>query len=148
MKRIFALILVLSLTLASALLLSSCDLSAGIDDIANTMKDIGAYDYAIVSFPDGFSKKVELKAYLLDTTSANLIYVYGRDGKGYIASQENCMLISDPGVDFNAKSAVFDSYKIDYEKIIIKSPLFLLIYILYHKKSNIEVYFAFSGSFI
>ena len=122
MKKIFAMFLVLSIAIASAFALSSCDIAQEIDDITNTMNDIGAYDYAVVSFPDGFTTRIDLQAYLLDTTNAGLIYVYGRDGKGYIASQENCMLISDPTVDFNAKSAVFDSFKIDYERIMIKSP--------------------------
>ena len=122
MKRILVSILVLAALLSSCLALASCDFKQELSNIGSAIKEGSVYDYAIVSFPTGYTKKVELKSYLLDLNNTGLMYVYGRDGSGYMLAPENCMLVNDPNVDINARSSLFDTYKIDYDKVIIKSP--------------------------
>lgn len=121
MKRIIIFVLVLTM-LTACLALTACDLKQEISNIGNSIKEGSKYDYAVISFPTGYTKKIELNAFLIDTNNTGLMYVYGKDGTGYILSSENCMLINDPNVDINAKSVIFETYKIDYSKVVIKSP--------------------------
>lgn len=53
-----------------------------------------AYDYAIIAFPDGTSKKVEIKQWT-DYEDGDQLQIKATDGTIYLVHSEDCVLIKE-----------------------------------------------------
>ena len=52
------------------------------------------YDYAIISFPDGTSDKIEIKQWT-DYEDGEQIQITAKDGTVYLVSSFNCVLVRE-----------------------------------------------------
>ena len=52
------------------------------------------FDYAIVSFPDGSAKKIELKRWT-DYADGDQLQLTAKDGTVYLVHATNCVLVSE-----------------------------------------------------
>ena len=53
------------------------------------------YDYAIISLPDGSSKKVDIKKWT-DYSDGDQIQIIAEDGTVYLVHSTNCVLVREP----------------------------------------------------
>ena len=83
MKKIIALILV-------AMMLF-CLVSCGNYDTFDT---VYTYNYAIVSFPDGEVRKIEIDKW--SDYEGEQIQIIAKDGTVYLVNSNNCILVKDP----------------------------------------------------
>lgn len=83
MKKIIALTL--------ALLMLLCLVSCGNYDTFDT---VYTYNYAIVSFPDGEVKRIEIDKW--SDYEGEQIQIIAKDGTVYLVNSNNCILVRDP----------------------------------------------------
>jgi len=81
MKKVITFILLLGV------ILSICSCNKMID---TTVK----FDYAIVSFPDGTSKRIELAGWT-DFEDGDQIQIKAKDGTVYLVHSEDCVLVRE-----------------------------------------------------
>lgn len=86
MKRKLALWPALILTLGTIFTLSSCG-NMQIIDTTYT------FDYALVRFPDGDTKKIEIESW--SDYDGEQIQIRSTDGKTYLVNSVNCILVSE-----------------------------------------------------
>ena len=89
MKRIIATISALALILTIAVLCCSCEYNM------DTFDTNYAFDRAIVEFPGGEVKTLEIKSWT-DYEDGEQIQITTPDGTIYLVSSFNCILINDP----------------------------------------------------
>ena len=88
MKRIIAAIITLVMVLALMVFtLSAC----GNRDMFDT---VYTYDYAIISFPDGTSEKIEIKQWR-DYEDGEQVQITAEDGTVYLVNSVNCVLVRE-----------------------------------------------------
>lgn len=83
MKKTVILIVII---LIMSLVLVGC----GNKDMFDTVR---TYDYALVSFPDGTSEKIEIKQWR-DYEDGEQIQIIAKDGNIYLVNSVNCVLIN------------------------------------------------------
>jgi major membrane immunogen (membrane-anchored lipoprotein) len=83
MKKTVILIIAI---LMMALTLVGC----GNKDLFDTVR---TYDYALVSFPDGTSEKIEIKQWR-DYEDGEQIQIIAKDGNIYLVNSVNCVLVN------------------------------------------------------
>ena len=83
MKKIIALLMIM-LVLATMV-------SCGNKDIFDT---VYSYDYAIIAFPDGTTKKVEIKQWT-DYEDGDQLQIKSTDGTIYLVHSEDCVLVKE-----------------------------------------------------
>ena len=82
MKKFIAIIIVVCILLAMV--------ACGNRDMFDT---VYSYDYAIISFPDGTSKTVEIKQWR-DYEDGEQIQITAKDGTIYLVNSVNCVLVN------------------------------------------------------
>lgn len=82
MKKVVFIVLIISALLA----MSGCN-KAIVDTVYS-------YDYAIVSFPDGSSEKIEVKNWT-DYEEGDQIQITAKDGTVYLVHAENIVLVKE-----------------------------------------------------
>lgn len=83
MKKTVILIVII---LIMSLVLVGC----GNKDMFDTVR---TYDYALVSFPDGTSEKIEIKQWR-DYEDGEQIQIIAKDGNIYLVNSVNCVLVN------------------------------------------------------
>lgn len=87
MKKVIAIIAVCILLAVSACAVSSC----GNKDMFDTNY---SYDYALISFPDGTTEKIEIKQWR-DYEDGEQLQIIAKDGTVYLVSSVNCVLVNE-----------------------------------------------------
>lgn len=72
-------------------LMALCLVSCGNYDTFDT---VYTYDYAIVSFPDGEVKKIEIDKW--SDYEGEQIQIIAKDGTVYLVNSNNCILVKEP----------------------------------------------------
>lgn len=83
MKKIIALLMIILVIVTMV--------SCGNKDVFDT---VYTYDYAIIAFPDGTSKKVEI-AQWTDFTDGDQLQITATDGTIYLVHSEDCVLVKE-----------------------------------------------------
>lgn len=83
MKKIIALFMIMLVLVTMV--------SCGNKDMFDT---VYTYDYAIIAFPDGTSKKVEIKQWT-DYEDGDQIQIKATDGTIYLVHSSNCVLVKE-----------------------------------------------------
>ncbi len=60
----------------------------------DTFDTVYTYDYAIVSFPDGEVKKIEIEKW--SDYEGEQIQIIAKDGMVYLVNSNNCVLVNEP----------------------------------------------------
>lgn len=80
---------VITLILMAMMLFSLC--SCGNRDVFDTVKK---YNKAIIAFPDGTSKTIEVKQWR-DYDDGDQLQITAKDGTVYLVHAENCILVRE-----------------------------------------------------
>lgn len=83
MKKIIALLMIVLVLVTMV--------SCGNRDAFDT---VYTFDYAIIAFPDGTNKKVEIKQWR-DYVDGNQIQIKATDGTIYLVHSEDCVLVNE-----------------------------------------------------
>lgn len=83
MKRIIA-----ALLIVAALIFTLCACNYQMVDL------VYAYDYAIISYGDGTTKKVEIQSWR-DYEDSEQIQITAKDGTTYLVNSMNCVLVKE-----------------------------------------------------
>lgn len=81
MKKVIAIIAVVCILFAMV--------ACGNKDLFDT---VYTYDYAIISFPDGTTEKIEIKQWR-DYEDGEQLQITAKDGTIYLVSSVNCVLV-------------------------------------------------------
>ena len=87
MKKIIKIIVSVCMLFVLLFTLSAC----GNRDMFDT---VYTYDYAIVGFPDGTSKKIEIKQWR-DYEDGEQIQIKDKNGNTYLVNSVNCVLVQE-----------------------------------------------------
>jgi hypothetical protein len=85
MKKIIVLVLVIVVMCTGALV------ACGNRQMFDTVR---TFDYAIVAFPDGTSKTIELKSWR-DYDDGDQLQITAKDGTVYLVHAMNCVLVNE-----------------------------------------------------